>query len=118
MKKKPTTNRRTKKTKSVVKQSPSAERMPEMSYAELRAAASSDADNPPLTEKQLRSLRRVPSVKRLRWRVGLSQSEFAKQFEIPVGTLRDWEQGRSQPDQAARAYLKVIAADPGRVGAR
>ena len=28
------------------------------------------------------------------------------------GTLRDWEQGRSQPDQPARAYLAVIARDP------
>jgi putative transcriptional regulator len=31
---------------------------------------------------------------------------------IPVGTLRDWEQGRVEPDQAARAYLKVIAGNP------
>jgi putative transcriptional regulator len=28
------------------------------------------------------------------------------------GTLRDWEQGRSQPDQPVRAYLAVIARDP------
>jgi len=26
--------------------------------------------------------------------------------------LRDWEQGRSAPDQPARAYLTVIAHDP------
>ncbi|MDR5009525.1 transcriptional regulator, partial [Agrobacterium fabacearum] len=31
---------------------------------------------------------------------------------IPLGTLRDWEQGRSEPDQPARAYLKVIAVYP------
>ena len=31
---------------------------------------------------------------------------------IPIGTLRDWEQGRTEPDQANRAYLKVIAVDP------
>ena len=29
----------------------------------------------------------------------------------PDRTLRDWEQWRSEPDQAALAYLKVIAAD-------
>jgi putative transcriptional regulator len=29
--------------------------------------------------------------------------------------LRDWEQGRTEPDQPARAYLKVIARDPERV---
>jgi DNA-binding transcriptional regulator YiaG len=27
--------------------------------------------------------------------------------------LRDWEQHRTEPDQAALAYLKVIAADAG-----
>ena len=31
---------------------------------------------------------------------------------IPLGTLRDWEQGCVEPDQAARAYLKVIAREP------
>jgi len=29
--------------------------------------------------------------------------------------LRDWEQGRSEPDQPTRAYLTVIALDPGAV---
>jgi putative transcriptional regulator len=43
--------------------------------------------------------------------LGLSQVEFAVRFHIPVGTLRDWEQRRYEPDQAAQAYLKVIAAD-------
>lgn len=86
------------------------------SYAELQAGADADPDNLALSEKQLRSLKRVPAVKRLRWRLGLSQGEFAEQFEIPIGTLRDWEQGRSEPDQAAQAYLKVIAAKPDLVG--
>jgi putative transcriptional regulator len=31
---------------------------------------------------------------------------------IPLETLRDREQGRSEPDQTARAYLAVIAHDP------
>jgi putative transcriptional regulator len=33
-------------------------------------------------------------------------------FQIPLGTLRDWEQGAAEPDQAARTYLRVIARDP------
>jgi putative transcriptional regulator len=33
-------------------------------------------------------------------------------LEIPLGTLRDWEQGRCEPDQPAKAYLTVIARDP------
>ena len=42
----------------------------------------------------------------------LTQEEFAARFHIPLGTLRDWEQGKTQPDQAARAYLRVIARNP------
>lgn len=32
--------------------------------------------------------------------------------DIPIGTLRDWEQGRKEPDAAAKAYLRVIAREP------
>jgi putative transcriptional regulator len=56
-------------------------------------------------------MRHVSPVKRLRWKLGLSQSEFAERFQIPVGTLRNWGQHRAEPDQAAISYLKVIAAD-------
>jgi putative transcriptional regulator len=51
-------------------------------------------------------------VKTLRRALGLTQEEFAGRYHIPLGTLRDWEQGRSQPDQAARAFLAVIARAP------
>ncbi|HUB49747.1 MAG TPA: helix-turn-helix domain-containing protein [Acetobacteraceae bacterium] len=43
--------------------------------------------------------------------LGLTQEEFSVRFRVPLGTVRDWEQGKTEPDQAARAYLKVIAAD-------
>jgi putative transcriptional regulator len=42
----------------------------------------------------------------------LTQEDFAGAFHIPLGTLRDWEQGRKQSDAAARAYLRVIAREP------
>jgi putative transcriptional regulator len=44
-----------------------------------------------------------------------TQVEFADAYRIPVATLRDWEQGRRQPDAPARALLAVIAADPAAV---
>jgi putative transcriptional regulator len=78
----------------------------------IEAAALSDPDNPPLTAEQLAKMRRVPRVKTLRRALGLSQDEFASRYQIPLGTLRDWEQGRTEPDQAARAYLNVIAHNP------
>ena len=43
---------------------------------------------------------------------GLTQEQFAACFRIPIGTIRDWEQGISEPEAAARAYLTVIAVDP------
>ena len=77
-----------------------------------KAPDASDPDNPALGAAELRAMKRVAPIKRIRWQLGLSQEEFARRFEIPIGTLRDWEQGRSNPDQPARAYLKVIGSDP------
>jgi lysyl-tRNA synthetase, class I len=84
----------------------------EMSNAEVEQAAERDADSRPLSRDDLRTLKRVPRYKTLRRALGLTQDEFAARFQIPIGTLRDWEQGRSQPDKAAEAYLKAICRDP------
>lgn len=83
-----------------------------MTDEEAEANARSDRDNPPMTEEQMRSAPRMPRVKVIRRALGLTQEEFSARYRIPLGTLRDWEQGRSEPDQPARAYLKVIAVDP------
>jgi putative transcriptional regulator len=89
-------------------------RLATMTDEEIIAAARADPDAAqPRTEAQLKRVRRVSPAKRLRWKLGLSQAEFAQKFHIPLGTLRDWEQHRTEPDRAARAYLKVIAADAG-----
>lgn len=71
-----------------------------------------DADNPLSTPAQLKRMKRVAFAKHLRFKFGLTQEEFSARYQIPIGTLRDWEQHRSEPDAPARAYLKVIAADP------
>src|SRR6266849_8872522 len=80
--------------------------------AEDKAGTVNDLDNPPLTSARLAELRRVPRIKTLRRALGLTQEQFSERYNIPVGTLRDWEQGRTEPDQAARGYLNVIARDP------
>jgi putative transcriptional regulator len=74
--------------------------------------ALADPDNPPLTDAQLARLRPVPNPQKIRQQLGLTQREFASQFQIALGTLRDWEQGTRRPDSAAKAYLRVIAAAP------
>jgi putative transcriptional regulator len=86
--------------------------MRQMTEAEIAAAAAADPDARPMTREELTKTRRVPRVKTLRRALGLTQQEFAARYQIPLGTLRDWEQGRTEPDQPARAYLTVIAHDP------
>jgi putative transcriptional regulator len=78
----------------------------------VTAAALRDPDAQPLTDADLARLKRVPHTKTLRRALGLTQEAFAARYHIPLGTLRDWEQGRCEPDQPARAYLTVIAHDP------
>jgi putative transcriptional regulator len=85
-----------------------------MTAAERHAAAMADPDARPITKEDVATgrVRVVPQVFLVRHRLRLSQEEFAAQFHIPVGTLRDWEQRRKEPDAAARAYLRVIALEP------
>ena len=87
-------------------------RLRAMTDEEVAAAALADPDARPMTPQQLRRARRVPRAKTLRRALHLTQEEFATRYRIPIGTLRDWEQGRCEPDQPARAYLTVIAHDP------
>ena len=88
------------------------QRLRDMTEAEVHAAALADPDAQPLTDDAVARMRRVPRSKTLRRALGLTQEEFATRYQIPIGTLRDWEQGRAEPDQPARAYLKAIAGNP------
>jgi putative transcriptional regulator len=87
----------------------------DMTEDEVHAAALADPDAQPLTDDAAARMRRVPRARTLRRALGLTQEEFATRYQIPIGTLRDWEQGRADPDQPARAYLKAIAGNPGAV---
>jgi putative transcriptional regulator len=51
---------------------------------------------------------RGSDVKGLRTRLGLSQSKFAAKFDLSLASIREWEQGKSGPDRAARVLLSVI----------
>jgi putative transcriptional regulator len=48
----------------------------------------------------------------LRRFVGLTQAEFARAMGISVHTLRNWEQGRRQPEGPAIALLRIAARHP------
>lgn len=51
-------------------------------------------------------------VKAIREATGLTQENFAKKIDVAVGTLRNWEQGRRDPEGPARALLRAIHNDP------
>jgi putative transcriptional regulator len=83
-----------------------------ISDEERHRAALSNPDCPPASEAQLARARRVPTVRALRKKLNLTQEEFAARFYLPIGTVRDWEQGAHRPDKAAQVLLTVIARDP------
>jgi putative transcriptional regulator len=51
-------------------------------------------------------------IRAIRQREGLSQEQFARRYGFALSALRDWEQGRRQPDRAARLLLRVIEREP------
>jgi putative transcriptional regulator len=54
----------------------------------------------------------APDVKAIRRSLRMSQHRFAAAFRIPLPTLKNWEQGRRQPDAPAAAYLLAIKRRP------
>jgi putative transcriptional regulator len=100
------------KTTTTSKTAEPLEPLRPMTDDEVMAAALSDRDAQPLTPDDFRRMKRVARAKIIRQALGLTQQEFAARFRIPLGTLRDWEQGAAEPDAAAKAYLHVIASNP------
>jgi putative transcriptional regulator len=58
---------------------------------------------------------RLPSaidVAAIRKKTGLSQAAFALRVGVPVGTIRNWEQGRRAPQGPARVLLALLDRNP------
>ena len=51
-------------------------------------------------------------VRQVRARCGLTQAAFAERIEVPIETVRNWEQGKRSPRGPARALLKLIDRAP------
>ncbi len=86
------------------------------SDADIDAMIATDPDIAP-DMSQRRDWRRVlnprlPDVRAIRRRLGLSQARFAKRFGFSVRTVQEWEQGRAIPDRPARILLRVIEKSP------
>jgi len=74
-------------------------------------AAPDLADAPPEAVRPVHPAAGV-NVRGIRAKTGLTQAAFAARYGFAVGTLRDWEQGRKQPEPATRTLLLVIERDP------
>lgn len=92
-----------------------------MTDLDIARQVAANPDAPPmLSPEDIANLRstgrarvvRPLDVRAVRSKTGLSQERFAASFGISVATLRNWEQGRRQPEGPARALLMAIDAEP------
>ena len=82
---------------------------------ETTIAIPADQNDPEDFDVSVAGLERAHMGRRfriLRHRLGMSQTEFAAAFGIPVANLRQYEMARHMPPPAVRSYLKVIEAEP------
>lgn len=89
-------------------------RLDRMTDDEITAAALSDSDAQPWTDDELRHAKQAwaAKIKITRLKLGMSQAAFAEAFGFSLGTLQAWEQGRAEPPESIRSYLRVIDREP------
>jgi putative transcriptional regulator len=94
---------------SIVRQTPKGTYRVQRHHGEGRTLA------PPPPSKLRVHVVPVPNVRAIRQKLGMSQAEFAEKYKIPLPTLKNWEQGRRQPDAPAAAYLLAISRRPNEI---
>ena len=78
----------------------------------ILSADPSDPEDFDVSQEAMDRGQRARLIRKTRTGLGLSQSEFAARFHVPVGTLRDWEQARATAPDFAVAYVQVIGQHP------
>jgi putative transcriptional regulator len=76
---------------------------------EIRRHQIEDGENP---EAPLPPFRPVPNVRAIRTKLQMTQEAFAKAIDVPVATVRNWEQSRTGMDPAVRSLLRVVEREP------
>lgn len=69
-------------------------------------------DNPEWDESNTRLLDATAKLNFVRALLGLNQSDFAHLLGIPLATLRNWEQRRTEPDATAKTLIDLLYQDP------
>lgn len=52
------------------------------------------------------------NARRIRKRLGPTQRELSLRIEVPLDTIRNWEQGKREPAGPAKALLKILDKNP------
>lgn len=76
---------------------------------EIRRQAVEDGEDPDASMPRFELTIPVHVVRR---KLGMTQASFARALQIPIGTIRNWEQNRVKPDPAARALLLILYRQP------
>jgi putative transcriptional regulator len=85
-----------------------AKLMKATSAAKIRRQMIEDGDDPKAALPDYR----LNLVREARAKLAMTQTEMAALTKIPLATLRNWEQGRTTPDAAAKALFKLIVHKP------
>lgn len=76
---------------------------------DIRRHQVEDGEDP---DAPLPLLRPVPNVRAIRTRLRMTQEAFAQAINVPVATVRNWEQSRTSMDPAVRSLLRVVEREP------
>ncbi len=91
---------------------------PKADWGKVDAATDEDIDRMIAEDEDVgpdtTTLGESTSPQAIRKRLGMTQERFAQALRIPLATLRNWEQGRVEPDPAARSLLRIVAREPER----
>lgn len=87
---------------------------PKVDRARIKATTEADIHRHAAEDgnAEFRSGALVLPPKQVRAQLGMTQERFAAALRIPLPTLRNWEQGRTLPDPAARALLMIVSKEP------
>jgi putative transcriptional regulator len=77
--------------------------------ADIRRHQVEDGEDP---DAPLPRLHPVPNVRAIRAKLQMTQEAFAKAIDVPVATVRNWEQSRTSMDPAVRSLLRVVEREP------
>jgi len=76
---------------------------------DIRRHQTEDGEDP---DAPLPPFRPVPNVRAIRTRLQMTQEAFAKAIGVPVATVRNWEQSRTNMDPAVQSLLRVVEREP------